>query len=159
MLESFEFDQERKEALNTVAELIASTIEGAESQDVHDVLSSSLHLPHNWQEIVQKRAEQRRKLSATFTLFCEETIATPSTDGNAALDISEAPATCFLPELRPKTMPPVTTSATRGFECPSCGNHWDVVDARKSLRNSNTSSALRELSNADVGFCPVCEDI
>nr|CCC93267.1 conserved hypothetical protein [Trypanosoma congolense IL3000] len=155
MLSKFEhLDEEERKALDTVAELIASTIEGAESEDVHEVLSSSLRVPNNWQDIIQQKAEARRRFSTTSAA------STDLADGAAAANDGETPntpATPLLPELKGATALPAVNPTMRTLECPNCGTSRDVVDIRKSMRHSNTLHAVRELSNiVDSTFCPVC---
>ncbi|KEG11521.1 hypothetical protein DQ04_02541100 [Trypanosoma grayi] len=126
--------EEKQEVLDTVAEMIASTIHGASGVDVHQVLANSQAVPQNWREIVQQKVDARQSFS------------TGGRSNDASSAEHEAPQP--LPVL-----PPLQTSK---WDCPKCGARQEVVDARKSLRRSCTSPAVRILSDTVTSLCPAC---
>ncbi|EAN86691.1 hypothetical protein C3747_80g28 [Trypanosoma cruzi] len=128
---------EKREMIDTLAEMIASTIEGASVTDVHEALASHNITPGGWRELVQRKVEARRQRKGS--------------DVVSAIDI--APVTQDTP------LPPTQTPTTRTWECPNCGTQQEVVDARRSLRHSGTSLAVRILSDTFPVGCGVCEGV
>ncbi|RNF22113.1 uncharacterized protein Tco025E_03275 [Trypanosoma conorhini] len=128
---------EKREMLDALAGMIASTIEGASVGDVHAALASAEAASGEWRELVQNKVEARHKRGLP--------------DAAAAKDRP--------PAVQPQPSPQFTQAMTTAWECPACGTRYDVVDARRSLRRSSTSAAVKTLSDTTPTGCPVCEGL
>ncbi|KAH9597671.1 hypothetical protein LSM04_006774 [Trypanosoma melophagium] len=136
---------EKQQALDAVAAMIASTIDGANCADVHAALSATLQSAGNWREVVQQKIDDRRRLSSS----CNNTNTNNKNsngDGDASVDDDKEWGMLSDVALRTTT-----------WECPKCGNKQSVVDVRSSLRHSSTSGAVRVLAENNTSSCSFCE--
>ncbi|RNF01694.1 hypothetical protein TraAM80_06817 [Trypanosoma rangeli] len=124
---------EKREMLDTLAGMIASTIEGASVEDVHAALASSEAVSGEWRELVEHNMEARQKQN----FF----------DAASSMDRASAAQ---------QSLVPLAQIETTTWECPDCGAQQEVVDVHKSLRHSSTSTAVKTLSDTTLTGCPVC---
>ncbi|ORC84167.1 uncharacterized protein TM35_000481280 [Trypanosoma theileri] len=137
---------EKQQALDAVAAMIASTIDGANCADVHAALSAAQQSTENWREVVQQKIDARQRSSSSS---CNNTNNTNTNiiNGNGEAPVDDDKEFVMLSDVSLRT----TT-----WECPKCGNKQSVVDVRSSLRHSSTSAAVHVLTDNNTSSCSIC---